>query len=82
MPIVTPLAWAFVSAGVMPMPVPVEPEVPTDVTVASSLSAPLAKSIDSVSPTVNGVVLATLMFVAPTAVAADVVVVVVCSPSE
>ena len=61
---------------------PAEPEVPTDVTVASSFSEPLAKSIESVSPTVNGVVLATLMFVAPTAVAADVVVVVVCSPSE
>ena len=72
---VAPDACANASAGVKVTPVPVAPEVPTAVIVTVSGFAPV-ESIVIVLPTTRPVTLASLTFVAPTAAAAERVVVV------
>ena len=72
---VAPAACANASAGVNVTPVPVAPCVPTTVIVTVSGFAPV-ESIVIVLPATRPATLATFTFVAPTAAAADSVVVV------
>src|SRR5262249_51357018 len=72
---VAPDACAKASAGVNVTPVPPAPDVPTAVMVTVSGFKPV-ESIVSVLPMVRPVTLAIFTFVAPTAAAADSVVVV------
>ena len=81
---VAPDACANARAGVNVTPVPLAPAVPTTVIVTVSGFAPV-ESIVIVLPTTRPVTLATLTFVAPTAAAADSVVVVEltsCTPLQ